>query len=218
MKRFSSVLLCGVVIMVLTIVLYFTILGNVLLTAIHFISLIAILLAEAIATTYAFFAKGSPRRIAATVITSIMIPFAAILSAVYIVNFPNGYGTYIGWYCVGTLLANILGFILVRFDSKKGDENKTLLQAKGNMLNLRKIVMCILTNPASKPFEGKLRSIEEKMHFSNDSVIVAEDEQLLQLLLQLQENIADPEFNCEQTLQKIEIIVEQRRILTSRNV
>ncbi len=218
MKKFSAVLLCGLAAILLTVVLYFAILGNILLTAIHFIALVAILLAEAVTTAYFFFAKGSPRRIAAAVVSGIMIPFAAILSVVYIVNFPEGYGTYIGWYCAGTLVVNLLGFILVRFNSNKGDENATLQNAKSNMLNLRKLVMCILVDPAAKPYEDKLRSLEEKLHFSNDCVIAAEDENTYQLLLQLQENIADPKFDCEQALQKIEKSIDQRRIMTSRNI
>lgn len=218
MKKFSAVLLCGLAAMLLTVVLYFTILGNILLTAIHFIALFAILLAEAVTTAYIYFAKGSPRRIAAAVVSGVMIPFAAILSVVYIVNFPEGYGTYIGWYCAGTLVVNLLGFILVRFDANKSDENATLQNAKSNMLNLRKLVMCILADPAAKPYEDKLRSLEEKLHFSNDCVIVAEDDNIRLLLLQLQENIADPEFDCEQMLQKIGKTIDQRKIMTGRNV
>ena len=218
MKKFSAVLLCGLAAMLLTVVLYFTILGNVLLTAIHFIALVAILLAEAVTTAYAYFAKGSPRRIGAAVISGIMIPFAAILSVVYIVNFPKGYGTYIGWYCAGTLLVNLLGFILVRFDSKKNDEDATLQNAKNNMLSLRKLVMCILADPAAKRYADKLRSLEEKLHFSNDCVIAAEDDNIRQMLLQLQQNITDPEFDCEQLLQKIERMIDQRKIMVSRNV
>lgn len=218
MKKVSAVLLCGLAAMVLTIVLYFTILGNVVLTAIHFISLIAILLAEVVTTGYVYFAKGSPRRIAAAVVSGFMIPFAAILSVVYIASFPKGYGTYIGWYCAGMLVVNLLGFILIRFDSNKSDENTNLQNAKSNMLSLRKLVMCILADSAAKPYEDKLRSLEEKLHFSNDCIIAAEDEDIRLLLLQLQENIADPEFDCEQMLQKIEKIIDQRKIMTGHNV
>ena len=218
MKKFSAVLLCGLMAMLLTVVLYFTILGNTLLTAIHFISLAAILLAEAVTTAYIYFAKGSPRRIAAAVVSGIMIPFATVLSVVYIVNFPEGYGTYIGWYCAGTLVVNLLGFILARIDSNKSDENATVQNAKSNMLNLRKLVMCILADPAAKPYEDKLRSLEEKLHFSNDCVIAAEDENIRLMLLQLQENVADPEFDCEQMLQKIEKTIDRRKIMTGRNV
>lgn len=218
MKKFSAVLLSGLAVMLLTIVLYFTILGNILLTAIHFISLIAILLAEAVTTAYTYFAKGSPRRIAAATVSGIMIPFSVILSVVYIVNFPEGYGTYIGWYCAGTLVVNLLGFILIRVDSNKSDENAALQDAKRNMLNLRKLVMCVLADPAAKPYEDKLRSLEEKLHFSNDCVITAEDENIGLLLVQLQENIADPEFDCEQMLQKIEKAIDRRKIMTGRNV
>lgn len=218
MKKFPAVVLCGLAVMVLTTVLYFTILGNTLLTVIHFISLTGILLAEGITTVYAWLAKGNARRIAAAFVSGFMIPFAAVLSFVYIVSFPKGYATYAGWYCVGTLIVNVLCFILIRFDSNKSRENDDFQTAKSNMLNLRKLVMCILADPAAKPYENRLRSLEEKLHFTNDSVIAAEDERIRLLLQQLQDGIADPDFDCEQQLQKLEKTVDQRNIMTARNV
>ena len=218
MKKFPAVLLCGFAAMLLTVVLYFTILGNILLTAIHFIAIVGILLAEGVTLAYVWFAKGSPRRLAAAVISGLMIPFAAWLSVVYMVNFPEGYGTYIGWYCAGALVVNLLAFIIVRFDFRKNEENVHFQEAKSNMLGLRKLVKCILADPAAQPYAEQLRKLEEKLHFSNDSVIAAEDEKIRLLLLQLQEHIADPEFDSAQLLQKIEKTVEMRSIMTARNV
>jgi hypothetical protein len=218
MKKFSAVLLCGLATMLLTLVLYFTILGEIILTLVHIVALAGILLAEAVTTVYAYGAKGNPRRVAAAVVSSFMIPFAAALSFVYVLNFPFGYGTYIGWYCVGTLAVNLIAFIIMRFDSKKNDEDIAFQNAKSNMLELRKLVMCILTDPAAKVYEKKLRILEEKLHFSNDSVIAAEDEDIRLLLLQLQENIADPEFDKDQLLLKIEKKIDVRSIMTPRNV
>ena len=218
MKKFSAVLLCGLAAMLLTVVLYFTILGNVLLTAIHFITIVAILLAECITTLYIQCAKGSPRRIAAAFVTGLMIPFSAILSVVYIVNFPEGYATYIGWYCAGTVIVNVIAFILVRFDFRKNDENNRIQEAKSNILNLRKIVKCILADPAAQPYAEQLRRLEEKLHFSNDSVIADEDENIRMLLLQLQENIADTEFDSVQMLEKIGKAIDMRNIMVSNNV
>lgn len=218
MKKFPVALLCGIAAMLLTVILYFTILGSFILEAIHYIALVAILLAEGVTTAYACHANGSPRRVAAAVVSSFVIPFAAILSVVYMVNFPAGYGTYIGWYCGGTIVVNAIAFILWRFDSGKEEEKASLQNAKNNMLGLRKIVKCILADPAAQTYAAKLRSLEEKLHFSNDTVIAAEDENIRLLLLQLQENIASPEFDCEQMLVKIEKAIDTRNIMTARNI
>lgn len=218
MKKVSAVLVCGLAAMVLTVVLYFVILSNALLAAIHFIALVGILMAEGITVAYVYFSQGSPRRVAAAVVSGLMIPFAAVLSVVYIINFPTGYGTYIGWYCAGSLVVNVLAFIFICFDSHKTVENEVLQNAKSNMLGLRKLVMCIAADPAARSYEDKLRKIEEKLHFSNDSVIVVEDEKIRQQLLQLRENVANPEFDYDEALQKIELTIDQRKIMTSRNV
>ena len=218
MKKFPAALVCGLAAMLLTIVLYFTILGNILLTAIHFISLAAILLAEIVTTIYACSAKGSPRRVAAAVVSSILIPYAVILSVVYIVNFPCGYVTYIGWYCGGVIVVNLIAFLLMRLDAQKSNENDLLQAAKNNMLVLRKIVKCIMADPAAQAHSAKLRALEEKLHFSNDCVIAAEDENIRLLLIQLQENIASAEFDVDQMLERIEKAIDIRNIMTSKNV
>ena len=213
MKKFPATLLCGLAAMLLTIVLYFTILGNIVLTAIHFICLIAILISEALTTLYAWKCKGSPRKLAAAVVSALLVPYAIVLSVVYIINFPEGYGTYIGWYVAGVLVVNILAFILMRFDNTKAAENTQLQDAKGNMLKLRKLVKCIMADPAAKSYEARLYALEEKLHFSNDAVIVPEDADIRALLLQLQENIADPEFDHAQLLDKLEKLVDRRKIM-----
>lgn len=213
MKKFPGVLVGGIAAMLLTVVLFFTILGNIILTAIHFITLVAILVAEGVTTGYLYFAKGSPRRLAAALVSAIMIPFSVILSVVYILSFPEGYGTYIGWYVAGTLVVNLFGYILVHFDSRKNDENDSLQAAKNNMLNLRKIVKCIQADVAAKPYDDRLRKLEEKLHFSNDCVISAADENIRSMLLNLQSNIANEDFDAAQMLEQIEKAVDTRNVM-----
>ncbi len=217
MKKIPAVVVCGLAAMLLTVVLYFVILNNVILETIHFIALLAILLAECVTTGYAWAANGSPRKVASAVVSGMMIPYAVVLSVVYIVNFPSGYATYIGWYCAGMVAINLLAFIFTRFDANKSEENDRFQAAKNNMLGLRKIVKCIMADEAAKPYEQQLRALEEKLHFSNDNVIAAEDEDIRQLLQQLQGNVADPEFDSEQMIKKIEKAIDVRNIMTSRN-
>lgn len=218
MKKSLAVLLCGIAVMVMTVILYFSILGNILLEAIHFVALVVIILAEIVTTAYACFANGSPRKVAATVVSGFMIPYAVILSVIYIVKFPMGYVAYLGWFFAGALVLNAIAFILIYFDSHKKDENDRIQIAKENMLTLRKIIKCILAEPAAQPYAVRLKALEENLHFSNDTVIAAEDEQIRQLLLQMQEQIAKPEFDCEGMLADLETAVDRRKIMTSRNV
>lgn len=217
MKKMSISALCGLAAMLLTVILYFTILGDTLLTAIHFICLVAILLAELVTTVYARRAKGNPRGVAAAVTVALMIPVSLILSVVYIVSFPEGYVTYIGLYLAGMVLVNGLARVLLNFDAKKSAENESLQQAKQNMLGLRKLIMTVLADPAAQAYADRLRALEEKLHFSNDAVIAAEDENIRALLLQLRDNIADPEFDCAQKMQEIEKAIDVRNIMNSHN-
>lgn len=218
MKKLPISLLCGIAVILLTVILFFTILGNTVLEAIHLISLVAIVLAEIVTTVYAVCAKANPRGVAAAVVSSFMIPASLVLSVVYIANFPIGYGAYLGWYCAGTVLVNALALILLGFDGRKSEENAQFQTAKDNMLHLRKLVKCVMAEPAAKPFEARLRALEEALHFSNDSVIVPVDETICQLLLQLQQNISDPDFDAQAHLEKLEKTVQTRTIMTSKTV
>ena len=217
MKKFPISLLCGLLAMLLTVILFFTFFGSTILTAIHFITLLAVLLAEGVTTVYAYNSNG-PRGVAAAVVSGFMIPYSVTISLVYIANFPKGYATYIGWYCAGMVVVNAIALILLRFDSGKKAENAQLQATKGNMLELRKMVMCALAEPNAKPYEKQLRAIEEKLHFSNDSVIVAEDENIRQLLLQLQESVVNPDADTEQLLKDIEKTIEKRNIMASGRI
>ena len=218
MKRPSAVLIIGILVMVLTAVIFFTIVGFGALSAIHFITLTAMLISEAITTGYAYLAKSSARRYAAAFVTAAMIPFSVYLSIVYITRFPLNYSTYVGLFVAGQLIVNIIGFILVRFDTNKTEENQSFQEAKTNMLNLRKLVKVIMADPAAQPIADELRALEDKLHFSNDNVIAAEDDQIRAMLAELHSNVDNPEFDCKQHIAKINKVIDMRNIMTSRTV
>lgn len=90
--------------------------------------------------------------------------------------------------------------------------------AKSNLLGLRKIAKAVLVDPAAAQYAGRIRALEEKLHFSNDNVIAPEDENIRHMLLQLQSGIADPEFDCEKMLTDLEKAIDLRNISTSRTV
>lgn len=219
MKKGTPVLLCGLAAMAVTVILYLVVVGSGLWGVIHFISLLGVLVAEAVTTGYIYSANGSPRKIGAAAFSAVMIPFAVILSVVYIVNFPEGYGTYLGWYFAATIVVNAICFVLSSFDSRKKEENDSLQAAKSNMLMLRKLVKVVLAEPNAQPYQAKLEALEEKLHFSNDGVIGPDDAQIRQLLLQLQEKVRNQEgAACEEILAKLDLMADQRKIMTSRNV
>lgn len=212
MKKLPVAAVCGISLMVVTILLYFAFLSNILLQAIHVICLFAILLSEGITTGYACFIHGNPRKLAATVISAGMIPVSVILSFIYVVNFPLGYFTYMGLFLAATLVVNTIAFIVLRFNEHKEIEHASFQDAKAFNMKLRKLVQCIMAEPAAADLRDRLRALEEDLHFCDNSKIYEADQDLYQLLLTLQQNIADPDFSATETLASIE------QTLRSRNV
>lgn len=208
--------LCCLAAVAATILLYFAVLSNAVLAAIHFISLVAIVLAELITAGYICFLRTNPRSLGAAVVSGLMIPAAMVLSGVYIVNFPTGYGSYLSLYFVGLLITNAIACILLHFDGRRAAENEVLQDARGQMLNLRKLVKSILADPAAAPYADRLRAIEEDLHYSNSSVIAEEDRQIHQLLLQLRDDPASSEG--DRLLSELELAVKRRAVSTSTTV
>lgn len=218
MKKVPISSLCGFGAMLITTILYFLILGNIFAEIICFITLLGVLLAEGVTTLLAFLSKGNPRKVAAAGVSALMVPISILLSAIYIVNFPNGYGKYIGWYFTFFIAVVILAAVLFAFDGKKQAENAEFQNAKSNMLALRKLVKCILLEEAAKEYAKPLGAIEEKLHFSSDNVITEDDANIRTMLLELKDNIANPEFDTTAALEKIAKAIDTRNILSGRNV
>ena len=215
MKKLPISLVCGFSAMLITVLLYVLLLQNVLLQGICLVTLFGVLLAELAVTLLAYLAKGQPRRVASAIVASFLVPFAVILSVVYIVNFPNGYGTYLGWYFVGLLVVGVISVILFVFNDKKTEENDALQKAK---LSLRKLVKCVMANPAAAPYQKALSAVEEKLHFTNDSVIAPQDAVIESLLMDLLNQISNPETDVDAMLTNLNQVIDTRTIMNNRNV
>lgn len=218
MKKFPISLLCGIGAVLITILAYFLILQDAFAEVICLVTLLCVILSEIITTAFAYFANGKPRRVTAVVVSAAMIPFSIVLSIIYIINFPEGYLTYLGIYTIALIIVNILAFILFGFDSQKEAENDNLQAAKSNFMNMRKMVMVIMSDPAAKPYEKSLVALEEKLHFSNDNVITMQDTKISGMLSILQSNISNPDFDVPSYIADINREIDTRNIMTSRNV
>ncbi len=218
MKKFPLSIFVGILLILITVILYFVFFGNIFVKTMCLVSMIGVVLAEITTTVLAFSSKGDPRRVVATVISAAMVPIALTLSLVYTLLFPLSFGKYVAFYFVSYLAIGIIVGILWIFQAKRAGQDASLQDAKGQMLKLRKLVMCIMADPAAEPYKKQLRMLEEKLHFSNDGVVVAQDAEILHLLFELQDNISDPEFDVPAHLEKLNKTVDVRTIMASRTV
>ena len=85
-------------------------------------------------------------------------------------------------------------------------------------MNMRKMVMVIMSDPAAKPYEKSLVALEEKLHFSNDNIITMQDTKISGMLSILQGNISNPDFDVPSYIADINKEIDTRNIMTSRNV
>ena len=218
MKKIPNSILWGAVAILVTTILYFVIVGNIFLRIICFMTLVGVIVAEIVVTAFAYYSNGEPRKIATTIVVSFMIPISIILSIVYILYFPKGYGSYIGYYfSIFAVLLAVSATIWKFADNRKSD-NDILQQAKSNMLELRKLVKCIMLRQNAVNFKKELEEIEEKLHFSNDAVIVQADDNIRRMLIELDNNIDGENFDAEKHIKAILNEIDRRNIFAKNTI
>lgn len=218
MKKVPISILCGVIAILVSIISYFVILGNIFAQIICFISLVGLVFAETVVTALAYFSKGEPRKIAAAIMASFMIPISILLSIVYIVNFPKGYGSYLGCYFSAFAIVLVICAIIWKFSDNRKDDSDALQNSKTNMLGLRKLVKCVMLKQNANKFKKELNEIEEKLHFSNDAVITAMDDSIRQMLIDLDNNIDNEDFDVVEHIKVISNEIDRRNIFAKNTI
>ncbi len=218
MKKFPISLLCGLAAIIVTVLMYFIILGDIFAKTIYIITLACILLAEVAVTALAYLTKGSPRKVAAVFAASLAVPFSVILSVIYINAFPKNYGTYIAWYVIGLIVVGAIAAILFGFEGNRQKENIALQNAKNNVLNMRKLVKAIAVLPEASEYKTDLNELEEKLHFTNDAVVAEQDAEIYSMLIDLQKNIATEGYDVSGAIAKLKTTVDVRTVMTKTTV
>ena len=215
MKKFPIAFLFSLIAIAVTLILFFTILADVDKETIHYVSLGGVLLAEVITAVYALLSQGYPRRTAATLVSLAMIPAAIVLGLIYTLAESEKIGTYIGWYSVLTLLVNAVAVALMLFDGTRNKEDAKVQALRGNVAVLRKMIKCVMLEPGAKPYEARLRKLDDDLHFTLATNFMQEDEQIHAMLVQLQTGINTEA--AEEQVAALERAVQRRAIMVSRN-
>lgn len=218
MKKMPISILCGIAAILVTIISYFVIVGNIFAQIICFITLVGVVIAEAVVTFLAYASKGEPRKVAATVVASFMIPIAIFLSVVYINNFPKGYGSYLGYYFSALVIVLAICAIIWKVADSRKKDNDLLQNAKTNMIGLRKLVKCVTLKTNAQNFKKELDDIEEKLRFSNDCVITAADENIRMMLIELEKNIDNEDYDAKEQIKAISNEIDRRTIFTKNTI
>ena len=90
--------------------------------------------------------------------------------------------------------------------------NEKLQNAKANMLTLRKLVKCVMMKETAENFKKELDEIDEKLHFSNDNVIMEMDANIRQMIIELENNIDNENFNSEEQIKAISSEIDRRNV------
>ena len=213
MRKFPVSLLYSLVAVAVTLIAFFLVLVDVDKVAMHYLTLGGVVLAELITAAYAVMSQGKPRAVAATTVSVIMIPLALVLGVIYVANFEDEIGTFLGWYAVLTLLVNVTALALLLVDSAKSQEAAQTQIARDNREVLRKLLQCVLLEPGAKFYQARLRAMDDQLHFTLGNRYTAEDETIRQMLIQLQTGINGPAQQVEAQLAALEKVIQRRALM-----
>ena len=213
MKKLLTGVVGGVLMIIVTLLFSVIILKDAELEAMHFVALGGIIFAELCWTGIVYYARNNPRRMAATGTSIITVVFSILLAIIYINAFSDAFLTYFCWYFIGVIVLNAVAIALFIFDAKRTSESKELANAKENILNMRKVVKLIMTIPAAADYEKELEALEDKLHFSNDSIVCESDSAIMNMLLGLKTNIGTPGFDTNTAIENINSAIDRINIL-----
>lgn len=218
MKKAPISIICGIAAVLITVVLYFTMLDNVFEELICIVTLFGIVLAEVVATAFAYFTDGDPRKVLAAVVSVLMVPVSIVLAVIYITAFPYEYLSYLGYYFVFFIALLLVSSVLWRFASSKKEENDLLQVSKEKILYSRRLIKSIMLEPGAQNYKRELSDIDEKLRFSNDSVITEFDAAIQENIIVLSNNINDSSFDVEGMITVISKEIDRRNVFAKKTL
>lgn len=178
-------MLCGIVVMMVTVLVYVLLPGAPWEKPVYGLSLFFVLLAELILMLVTAYGKMSIPRAALISVSMLHVPATMGLSLVYVLFW--------GWQVRGFLILNILLLAgvflidasLVYFFRKIGEGDEKVIDAQNIMRQCVELAHALVVGNAGSPHLPKLREIHEDLRFSDNTVLTGEEVRILEHLSQL---------------------------------
>lgn len=198
----------GILVIVTTIILYTLLVENFFKIPMAYITLVSVLVSEAIATVALFFANGYK----STIIASVFGAHALVLiviSIFYINIFPFAF---IG-FSVVYLLSLVAAILPILWILQLRPSSKEFQNAKINMSKIRALVNSMINSDVCKAYREELKKLDENLRFSDDSVVDEMDKEIEAKITMLSERVSDPDFDVLNAISDINNVIKQRNFV-----
>ena len=126
--------------------------------------------------------------------------------------------SYLGYYFSAFAIILAICAVIWKFADNRKNDDDVLQSAKANITELRKLVKCVMLKQNSKNFKKELYEIEEKLHFSNDAIITESDSHIRQMLIELENNIDNDDFDTAGLIKAITSEIDRRNIYAKSTI
>jgi len=209
-KRKLMFLICGALLVAITVVFYLLTLKNLFTTPMRWISLMMMLLAEEIMSFKAITMENSIFKVA-NIITSVVHTIVVLVLSIIFVNLlPLLIGKYILLNILGLAALAIVDILLIFLGENSKEESQTLKSSQNVLKTAHAKAKSLSLKYQSYEFIGELNKIVEMLRYSDDTVLTGDESAIISELEEI--NMICDEEEIRKKLENIRKIIETRTI------
>lgn len=217
-KAIGFSLLCGSVIVAITVIFYIFTFDSIFTVPIRWVSLMCLMVAEVIGIIKSVSVKLSVFGVT-NIITSALHVFCVLIVSIVFVNImPFHIKTYMLLNILLLAFLIIIDVIIVNFGNHIDESNQKLKFSKNTMMNCYTQAQKLCIKYKNNMFCKELNEISEMLRYSDDSILTGSEDQIYNSIKNLENIIASEENeNVISAIQDIKNQIECRTLSTKNN-
>ena len=219
MKRFNGIVIGGIVMLATILIFILTASSQSLFSVgMAWIGFSVVLLFELATTALFATSNAEPKKVGAAMAVLLETILLIPISIVFTNLFPLAYTSYILIFIILTAIVAIIAFIILRSDSAVKAKDAAKNQSRQKMLSCRAIVNGIINSSEGKQYETVLRSLDENLRFSDDTLTCEIDDDIFASLHELMSGVKTEGYDVETKVNTIKDMIKQREFLAKNRI
>ena len=213
MKKSKITVLVGCILLILiTVLLYYLIFDNFFEKTIQWLSLLFIIISEIILLLKTVFTRQTIINQATIFTSGVHLVFIALLSILFIVLFPTNIRTYSIIYTLFLCVLAFFDLFIYHFNNRREMENKELTKTRNIMLTCYEKAESLVALFKETNHYTKLIDITESLKYSDNSLLTGDEEKIINLLDKLLIAMKNKDENVDELISNVQSILDLRTI------
>lgn len=207
-KRRLMLLICGALLVTITILFYLLTLKKLFTTPMRWVSLMMLLLAEGIMSFKAITIENSIFKVANIITSAVHTIVVLVLSIIFVNLLPLLIGKYILLNILGLAILAIVDVLLIFFGGNFKEKSQALEDSRNALKTAYAKAKCLSLKYQSYEFVGELNKITDMLRYSDDTVLTGDETTIISELEDM--NMISDEEEIRNKIENIRKIIETR--------